>query len=57
MKLGEDFLDIPKVFDKVWHEGLLCKMKQNGISDDGLNLLRDFFYERCFHSVFYLDYD
>ena len=33
------FLDMAKTFDKVWHEGLLFKLKQNGISGQILNLL------------------
>ena len=36
------FLDISKAFDKVWHEGLIFKLKQNGISGNLLNLLCDF---------------
>ena len=35
-------LDISKAFDKVWHEGLLLKLHQNGISGYLLNLLREF---------------
>ena len=36
------FLDICKAFDKVWHEGIIFKFKQNGISDGLLNILSDF---------------
>ena len=40
------FLDISKMFDKVWHEGLIFKLKQNCISGNLLNLLRDFLRNR-----------
>ena len=36
------FLGISKVFDKVWHEGLLNKLKENGISGNLLNIIKDF---------------
>ena len=36
------FLDISKAFDKVWHEGLLFKLKQNGISGNLLNVITNF---------------
>ena len=39
-------MDISKAFDKVWHEGIICKLKQNGISDDLLNVLSDFLRNR-----------
>ena len=39
-------MDISKAFDKVWHEGLIFKLKQNGISDDLLNILSDFLRNR-----------
>ena len=35
-------LDIYKVFDKVWHKGLIFKLKQNGISDKNLSIITDF---------------
>ena len=40
------FLDISKAFDKVWHEGLLYKLKQNGISGNLLETLTDFLKDR-----------
>ena len=35
------FLDISKVFDKVWHDGLIFKMRQHGISGNLLKLLKN----------------
>ena len=40
------FLDISKAFDKVWHEGLLFKLKRNGISDNLLSFISDFLSDR-----------
>ena len=35
-------LDISKAFDKVWHAGLLHKMKSYGISGEVLNIIKSF---------------
>ena len=40
------FLDISKAFDKVWHDSIIFKMKQNGISGKVLNLLPNFLRNR-----------
>ena len=40
------FLDISKALDKVWHKGLIYKLKQNGISGNILNTIIDFLSSR-----------
>ena len=40
------FLNISKAFDKVWHDGLIYELKENGVSGDLLNLIIDFFDAR-----------
>ena len=39
-------LDISKAFDKVWHDGLIYRLKRNGIKDKLLCLLIDFLKNR-----------
>ena len=39
-------LDISKAFDKVWHKGIIFKLKQNGISSKLLSVLSDFLKDR-----------
>ena len=40
------FLDISKAFDKVWHNGIIFKLKQNGISGKLVSVLSDFLKAR-----------
>ena len=40
------FLDISKAFDKVWHEGLLFKLKQNGISGNLYGFMESYLSDR-----------
>ena len=40
------FLDISKAFDKVWHDGLIFKLKCNGISGNLLGLFENFLKDR-----------
>ena len=40
------FLDISKAFDNVWHEGLIFKLEQNGISGNLLKLFQTFLSNR-----------
>ena len=40
------FLDISKALDKECHDGLIFKLRQNDISGDIINILRDFHRNR-----------
>ena len=40
------FLDISKAFDKVWHDGLLLKLKMNGIDGKLLEVMKSYLSER-----------
>ena len=37
LEVGETFLDIFNTFDKIWHDGLMFKLRQNGICGDMIN--------------------
>ena len=45
-KVRGAFLDISKVFDKVWHKGIVFRLKQNGISGKLLSVLSNFLKDR-----------
>ena len=45
-KLGLFFLDISKAFDKIWQEGLISKLKSNGIQGKLLNAIISFLSNR-----------
>ena len=40
------FLDISKAFDKVWNDGLIFKLKQNGISGSLLKIFENYLHNR-----------
>ena len=40
------FLDISKAFEKVWYDGLIHKLKYNGISDNLLSIFQDYLLNR-----------
>ena len=45
------FLDISKAFDKVWHKGLLYKLKSMGISGELYNPLENYLSGRFLRVV------
>ncbi len=40
------YLDISKAFDRVWHDGLIHKLRRCGISGELLSLIRSFLTNR-----------
>ena len=46
LELRAVFLDISKAFDKNWHDGLLFKLKQNGVSGKLLKFFESYLHNR-----------
>ena len=46
LEIRSVYLDMSKAFDKVWHEGLIFKLKQNGINGKLLKLLTNYLNKR-----------
>ena len=46
METRDVFLDISKAFDKVWHEGLLFKLKCYGVERSFYNILENYLHGR-----------
>ena len=40
------FLDISRAFDRVWHEGIIFKLRQMGVEGHALNILKSFLENR-----------
>jgi hypothetical protein len=40
------FLDISRAFDRVWHDGIIFKLRQMGVEGDTLNILTSFLANR-----------
>ena len=46
LKALQVFLDISKAFDKVWHNGQIFKLKQNGVSDNLIHFFQNYLDNR-----------
>ena len=46
LEVRSGYLDMSKAFDKVWHEGLIFKLKQNGIEGKLLSLFENYLKNR-----------
>ena len=47
LEVRDVFFDLSKAFDRVWHGGLLYKLKSNGIDGDLFKLIKSFLNNRC----------
>ena len=47
MEVRGAFLDLSKAFDRVWHDGLLYKLKSNTIDSNLFKLIKSFLSNRC----------
>ena len=47
------YLDTSKAFYRVWHDGLIYKLRQNGVSGQCLALIRSFLADRMQRTVLY----
>ena len=45
------FLDISRAFDRVWHEGLIFKLRQNGVEGNALSIIKSFLADRVQRAV------
>ena len=45
------YLDISKAFDRVWHDGLIYKLRRNGVSGQFLTLIQSFLADRLQRTV------
>ena len=45
-EVHREFLDISKTFDRVWNDGYIFKLQENGVSGKLLPLLKDFLKSR-----------
>ena len=46
LDVGGIFLDVSKIFDKVWHDGLIFKLCQNGVLGEVIDNLEESLSDR-----------
>ena len=47
LEVSDVFLDLSKAFHRVWHDGLLYKLKSDGIDGNLVKLIKSFLNNRC----------